>query len=117
VQVYVNCNSLYEGDRDERNKMRGPEDKQKRQLFGWYPLCVCVCVCVCRERDIYIYIYIYIITKNIYNVCVCVCVCMCIHTYIGWYPIYDTLRGICGELQVKALLLKSLFQRRSGVII
>ncbi len=56
--MYVNCNSLYEGDRDERNKMRGPDDKQKRQLFGWY-------------------------------------------------PIYDTLRGICGELQIKALFLKS----------
>ena len=34
----MNCNSLYEGDRDERNKMRGPEDKQKRQLFGWYTI-------------------------------------------------------------------------------
>ena len=51
----MNCNSLYEGDRDERNKTRRAEDQQKRQLFGWY-------------------------------------------------PIYDTLRGICGELQVKVYI-------------
>jgi len=65
------------------NKTRRPEDQQKRQIFGWYPIYdtlrgICGETCVCerererkREREIE-----RVFIRERETMCVCVCVCL-----------------------------------------